>query len=59
MPVPALREIGLLKRLGHEHVVEMIEIVTSAKTHVKGVKSSIYMVFEYFDHDLSGLIAAK
>ena len=48
-PITAIREIKILKSLNHKNVIDMREIVTSKN------KSSIYMVFEYMDHDLTGL----
>ena len=48
-PITAIREIKILKSLNHDNVINMKEIVTSKN------KSSIYMVFEYMDHDLTGL----
>eukprot|EP01119_Soliformovum_irregulare_P000618 TRINITY_DN1043_c0_g1_i1.p1 TRINITY_DN1043_c0_g1~~TRINITY_DN1043_c0_g1_i1.p1 ORF type:complete len:533 (+),score=113.24 TRINITY_DN1043_c0_g1_i1:905-2503(+) len=50
-PITAIREIKILKQLVHENVVQLKEIVTS-----KEEKQSIYMVFEYMDHDLAGLM---
>ncbi|KAI9141280.1 Pkinase-domain-containing protein, partial [Paraphysoderma sedebokerense] len=47
-PITALREIKLLQALRHENVVQLQEIVSS--------KNSVYMVFEYMDHDLSGIL---
>ena len=49
-PITAIREIKILKSLNHGNVIDMKEIVTSKN------KSSIYMVFEYMDHDLTGLL---
>jgi cyclin-dependent kinase 12/13 len=48
-PITAIREIKILRSLSHKNVINMKEIVTSKN------KSSIYMVFEYMDHDLAGL----
>eukprot|EP00897_Mesotaenium_endlicherianum_P007516 jgi/Mesen1/6793/ME000035S06176 len=42
-PITAIREIKILKKLKHPNVINLKEIVT------------IYMVFEYMDHDLTGL----
>jgi len=53
-PITAIREIKILKELHHENVVQLKEIVTSKATN-KG-KAGIYMVFEYMDHDLTGLM---
>lgn len=62
-PITAIREIKLLKKLQHENVIKLKEIVTSpgperdehGKIDGNKYKGSIYMVFEYMDHDLTGL----
>ncbi|CAB4283811.1 unnamed protein product [Prunus armeniaca] len=62
-PITAIREIKILKKLHHENVVKLKEIVTSTgperdeQGNQDGNKSKggIYMVFEYMDHDLTGL----
>ncbi|WVF73159.1 hypothetical protein IAT40_007978 [Kwoniella sp. CBS 6097] len=48
-PVTAMREIKLLQGLRHGNVVRLLEIMVS--------KGSVHMVFEYMDHDLTGLLA--
>ncbi|GBG74215.1 hypothetical protein CBR_g17928 [Chara braunii] len=50
-PITAIREIKILQKLRHENVIRLKEIVTAKATE----KGSIYMVFEYMDHDLKGL----
>lgn len=55
-PITALREIKILKVLRHPNVVCLREIVTSAASSANGGKGSIYMVFEFMDHDLTGLL---
>jgi len=55
-PITAIREIKILKRLHHENIVQLKEIVTSKAMKDKKGKWSIYMVFEYMDHDLTGLM---
>ncbi|KAH8929583.1 Pkinase-domain-containing protein [Atractiella rhizophila] len=47
-PVTASREIKLLQSLRHPNVVSLLEIMVS--------KGHVYMVFEYVDHDLTGLL---
>ncbi|KAI8336794.1 kinase-like domain-containing protein [Chlamydoabsidia padenii] len=47
-PITAMREIKLLQKLKHERVVLLQEIMVS--------KGSVYMVLEYMDHDLSGIL---
>ncbi|XP_058096802.1 cyclin-dependent kinase C-2-like isoform X1 [Magnolia sinica] len=63
-PITAIREIKILKKLHHENVIKLKEIVTSPgpERDEQGrpadgnkYKGSIYMVFEYMDHDLTGL----
>ncbi|XP_057817783.2 probable serine/threonine-protein kinase At1g54610 isoform X1 [Cryptomeria japonica] len=45
------REIQVLRRLDHPNVVKLEGLVTS------GVSCSLYLVFEYMEHDLAGLAA--
>ncbi|KAK3020966.1 hypothetical protein RJ639_046953 [Escallonia herrerae] len=62
-PITAIREIKILKKLHHDNVIQLKEIVTSpgpevdehGKSDGSKYKGSIYMVFEYMDHDLTGL----
>ncbi|KAI0352955.1 Pkinase-domain-containing protein [Trametes cingulata] len=48
-PVTAMREVKLLQSLRHENVVQLYEMLVS--------KGSVYMVFEYMDHDLTGVLS--
>jgi cyclin-dependent kinase 12/13 len=54
-PQTAVREIKLLALLRHENIVRLEHIVTPPKAD-KEAGDTIYMVFEYLDHDLAGLI---
>ncbi|KAI0750807.1 kinase-like domain-containing protein [Daedaleopsis nitida] len=47
-PVTAMREVKLLQSLRHENVVRLYEMMVSHGT--------VYMVIEYMDHDLSGVL---
>ncbi|KAI8355616.1 kinase-like domain-containing protein [Choanephora cucurbitarum] len=47
-PITAMREIKLLQKLKHERIVELQQIMVA--------KGSVYMVLEYMDHDLSGIL---
>ena len=72
-PLYGLREIKLLKYLQHPNIVKLEEIVTSKgceaddPTTAKDEKSpgtpsplgSLFLVFEYVEHDLAGLIDGK
>ncbi|KAK1361738.1 Protein kinase domain-containing protein [Heracleum sosnowskyi] len=53
-PITAIREIKLLRKLQHVNVTRLKEIVTSTDSD-NNYRGDIYMVFEYMDHDLSGL----
>ncbi|EEB93844.1 hypothetical protein MPER_07452, partial [Moniliophthora perniciosa FA553] len=48
-PVTAMREIKLLQSLRHNNVVRLHEMMVSS--------GSVYMVFEYMDHDLTGILS--
>ncbi|RYR00325.1 hypothetical protein Ahy_B07g088452 isoform A [Arachis hypogaea] len=70
-PITAIREIKILKKLHHENVIKLKEIVTSPgpekdeqgrpgkvftlMSYGNKYKGGVYMVFEYMDHDLTGL----
>lgn len=43
------REILILRRLDHPNIIKFEGIITSR------LSSSIYLVFEYMEHDLAGL----
>lgn len=47
------REILVLKKLNHPNVIKLIGLVTSR------MSSSLYLVFEYMEHDLAGLAAVQ
>lgn len=60
-PLTAIREIKLLKTLHHDNIVALKEIVTGNdgsrdSRNRSSPGSSIYLVFEYMDHDLTGLM---
>ncbi|PCH41018.1 Pkinase-domain-containing protein [Wolfiporia cocos MD-104 SS10] len=48
-PVTAMREIKLLQSLRHDNVVQLYEMMVS--------NGSVFMVFEYMDHDLTGVLS--
>ncbi|KAF9908584.1 kinase subunit of RNA polymerase II carboxy-terminal domain kinase I [Linnemannia zychae] len=48
-PITAMREIKLLQSLSHPHVISLKELMVS--------KGAVYMVFEYMDYDLTGILA--
>ncbi|KAG8392008.1 hypothetical protein BUALT_Bualt01G0246900 [Buddleja alternifolia] len=46
------REICILRRLDHPNVMKLEALVTSK------ISGSLYLVFEYMEHDLAGLLAS-
>ncbi|KDQ21040.1 hypothetical protein BOTBODRAFT_169704 [Botryobasidium botryosum FD-172 SS1] len=48
-PVTAMREIKLLQSLRHSNIINLYEMMVS--------KGAVYMVFEYMDHDLTGVLS--
>ncbi|XP_041087277.1 cyclin-dependent kinase 12-like [Polyodon spathula] len=57
-PITAIREIKILRQLNHRSVVNMKEIVTDKQDALdfKKDRGAFYLVFEYMDHDLMGLL---
>ncbi|KAI8352665.1 kinase-like domain-containing protein [Mortierella sp. GBAus27b] len=56
IPITALREIKILKRLKHENIVPLQDMAIQIGSRSSRVRASVYMVFPYMDHDLSGLL---
>jgi serine/threonine protein kinase len=46
------REIIVLRRLDHPNVIKLEGVITSR------MSSSLYLVFEYMEHDLAGLASS-
>ncbi|XP_076436517.1 uncharacterized protein LOC143276016 [Babylonia areolata] len=57
-PITAVREIKILRQLQHPNIVNLREIVTDKQDALdfKKDRGSFYLVFEYMDHDLMGLL---
>ncbi|KAI9477505.1 kinase subunit of RNA polymerase II carboxy-terminal domain kinase I [Coemansia sp. RSA 989] len=49
-PITAMREIRLLKELRHPNITQVLDVVPDSG-------NAIYVVMEYMDYDLSGLIS--
>ena len=56
--VNAVREINLLRRICHQNLVHYKEIVMGAPADDHG-RLSMYMIFEYVDHDLAGVLKRR
>jgi len=55
-PITAVREIVILSNLEHPNVVKLVEVVTSRPQEGNAFKGSVFLVLEYVDHDLAGLL---
>lgn len=58
-PITAIREIMILNKLQHKNIINLIEIVTSKPAEKNKFRGNVYLVFEYMEHDLSGLTDRK
>lgn len=56
-PITALREIRILQLLRHENVVNLLEICRTKATQHNRYRSTFYLVFEFCEHDLAGLLS--
>lgn len=56
-PITALREIKILQVLRHENIVRLIEICTTKACASNKYKSQFFLVFEFCEHDLAGLLS--
>lgn len=48
-----VREIKILRRLDHPNIIKLEGVVTSR------MSCSLYLVFEYMEHDLAGLVSCS
>jgi len=56
-PITALRELKILQLLNHENVVHLYEICRTRAAGNNNFRSTFYLVFEFCDHDLAGLLS--
>jgi len=55
-PITAIREIKMLRAFDHPNIISLLDVVsTSGETSRASAK--IYLIFDYCDHDLTGLQA--
>ncbi|KII65236.1 Cyclin-dependent kinase 12 [Thelohanellus kitauei] len=60
-PITAVREIKILRQLRHKNIINLKEIVTD-KSDVMDFhhdRGAFYLVFEYMDHDLMGILESR
>lgn len=56
-PITALREIKILQLLKHDNVVNLIEICRTRAAAANKYRSTFYLVFDFCEHDLAGLLS--
>lgn len=65
-----MREMKILKKLDHKNIVKLKEVVTSKRKSLfesnlriasreNKNRGSVYLVFEFIDHDLHGILDRK
>lgn len=59
MPLIVLREIKGLRDLRHDNIVNLLDVITSKPGPGNRGRGEVFMVFEYADHDLAGLLATE
>lgn len=59
VPITCIREIKILQKLRHQNIVKLIEICTSHNSSCEKSreKQKFYLVFEFCEHDLAGLLS--
>lgn len=55
-PITAIREVKILKALRHDNIVTLKEIVTSKEQGGGNFPKNVFMVFEYLEYDLFGVL---
>ncbi|KAI7824900.1 kinase-like domain-containing protein, partial [Kickxella alabastrina] len=56
LPITAIREIKLLKSLSHPNIVPLSDMLVRHEGAGSTQAPSVYMVFPYMEHDLTGLL---
>jgi serine/threonine protein kinase len=55
-PQTALREIKILQTLSHKNIIKLHNIIMSKPSENNKYRGSTFLVFDYMEHDLYGLI---
>jgi cyclin-dependent kinase 12/13 len=55
-PLTAIREIVILRRLKHKNISNLIEVVVSSPSEKNNKRGNVFLVFEYVEQDLYGLL---
>jgi len=54
-PITALREILIMKGLDHKNIIKLEEILYTPPNKDNKFRGSVYLVFQYMEHDFSGI----
>ncbi|KAI8871524.1 Pkinase-domain-containing protein [Ramicandelaber brevisporus] len=55
-PITMIREIKLLRALNHPNIVPLVDMAVKPFDPEKRREASLYLVFPYLEHDLTGLL---
>lgn len=58
-PTTALREIAIMRHLKHPNIIELEDIVYTPPNDENKNQGTIYLVFPYMEHELTGLYEAN
>jgi cyclin-dependent kinase len=58
-PLTAVREFQALKTLRHNNIVKLLDVCCTPSSISNNMIGEVYMVFEYCDADLGGLIVKE
>lgn len=56
MPITALREIRILKKIKHPNIIRLVEMAVKSGVRERKESGMAFMVFPYMEHDLDGLL---
>ena len=54
-PITTLREILIMKGINHKNVIKLEEVLYSQPNKENNYRGNVYLVFQYMEHDFSGL----
>ncbi|XP_034934348.1 cyclin-dependent kinase 9-like [Chelonus insularis] len=58
-PITSLREIRILQLLNHPNIVHLVEVCRTQAIPQNNFRSSFYLIFEFCEHDLAGLLSCR
>lgn len=55
-PISTVREIAALKKLKHQNIISLVDVLPEGKVDLNNRYTKFYLVFEYCEHDFTGLV---